>query len=266
MWVATANGCMAGVLDVAIDGHGLMVDGPLSIPVFSQVKRWSGNVSSATVRDFRGAIQGRGHVGMVFTTGTFTEDAKAEARRTQSVNTQLFDGVRMADWLKDLPDHRRSWRFRAACRIVVHRVVAGNLLNRKPLRGRSLVKLGAENARGRLHLGDLRNQRLVVRTRPVFEPVDTLPKPLFHPVNAFHEPVDALPKPLFHPANAFFEPVDALPKPLFHPANAFFDPVDAPAKALLHAVDTPAKIGAQGQEEPNDGADDRNDRQEGVVG
>ncbi len=101
----------AGVFDVAIDGrtgdggidgHGSMVNGPLSIPVFFQAKRWSGSVSSATVRDFRGAIQGRGHVGMVFTTGTFTKDAKAEAQRTQSVNIQLFDGVRMADWLKDL--------------------------------------------------------------------------------------------------------------------------------------------------------------------
>lgn len=101
----------AGVFDVevtgkpsdgGIDGRGSMVNGPMSIPVFFQAKRYTGSVSSAQVRDFRGAIQGRGHVGMMFTTGTFSKDAEDEAARTQAVNIQLFDGVGMAEWLKEL--------------------------------------------------------------------------------------------------------------------------------------------------------------------
>lgn len=101
----------AGVFDVevtgkasdgGIDGHGSTVQGPLSVPVLFQAKRYQGSVSSATVRDFRGAVQGRGHLGIIFTTGTFTKDAKSEAERTQAVKIELFDGVRLAEWLKEL--------------------------------------------------------------------------------------------------------------------------------------------------------------------
>ena len=101
----------AGVFDVevdgrsgdgGIDGHGSMVQGPMSIPVFFQAKRYAGTVGSGVVRDFRGAVQGRGHVGMIFSTGLFSKDAHTEVERTQAVNIQLFDGPRIAEWMKEL--------------------------------------------------------------------------------------------------------------------------------------------------------------------
>ncbi len=54
----------------------------VSFPVFFQSKRYRGSVGSAAVRDFRGAMAGRGDKGLLITTGTFTSEAKAEAPAT----------------------------------------------------------------------------------------------------------------------------------------------------------------------------------------
>lgn len=87
--------------DAGVDGSGSLIAGPDKLPVLFQAKRWSRTVSASVVRDFRGAVQGRGHVGMIFTTGKFSADARQEADRTQAVDIRLYDGMDMAEWMKD---------------------------------------------------------------------------------------------------------------------------------------------------------------------
>jgi restriction system protein len=72
----------------------------LSFQVFFQCKRYSGRVRSPAVRDFRGAMAGRGDKGLLITTGSFTNDAKAEATRDGAPPIDLIDGVRLCDLLK----------------------------------------------------------------------------------------------------------------------------------------------------------------------
>jgi len=67
--------------DGGIDGLGVYRLGLVSFPVFFQCKRYRGSVSPSAVRDFRGAMTGRGDKGLLITTGTFTADAKKEATR-----------------------------------------------------------------------------------------------------------------------------------------------------------------------------------------
>ncbi len=52
------------------------------------------------MRDFRGAMAGRGDKGLLITTGSFTNDAKAEATRDGAPPIDLIDGVRLCDLLK----------------------------------------------------------------------------------------------------------------------------------------------------------------------
>jgi restriction system protein len=68
--------------DGGIDGLGVYRLGLVSFPVFFQCKRYRGSVSPSAVRDFRGAMAGRGDKGLLITTGTFTPDAKKEATVT----------------------------------------------------------------------------------------------------------------------------------------------------------------------------------------
>jgi restriction system protein len=58
-------------------------------------------VASGTVRDFRGAMAGRGEKGLLITTGSFTRDAQAEATRDGAPPVELIDGDRLCDLLKD---------------------------------------------------------------------------------------------------------------------------------------------------------------------
>lgn len=67
--------------DGGIDGTGVYKMSLVSFPVFFQAKRWKGSVGASRVRDFRGAMQGRGDKGLLITTGTFTTDAEREATR-----------------------------------------------------------------------------------------------------------------------------------------------------------------------------------------
>lgn len=46
--------------DGGIDGLGVYRLGPVSFPVFFQCKRYGGSVGPGAVRDFRGAMAGRG--------------------------------------------------------------------------------------------------------------------------------------------------------------------------------------------------------------
>jgi restriction system protein len=69
-------------------------------PVFFQCKRYRGSVSPGAVRDFRGAMAGRGDKGPLITTGTFTADAKEKATRDGAPPIDLIDGDRLCDLRK----------------------------------------------------------------------------------------------------------------------------------------------------------------------
>jgi len=70
-----------GAGDGGIDGVGVYRLSLVSFPVYFQCKRYKGSVGPDKVRDFRGAMQGRGDKGLLITTGTFSSEAKSEATR-----------------------------------------------------------------------------------------------------------------------------------------------------------------------------------------
>jgi len=86
--------------DGGIDGLGVYRLGLMSFPVFFQCKRYRGSVGSSAVRDFRGAMAGRGDKGLLITTGSFTANAKKEATRDGAPAIDLIDGDRLCDLLK----------------------------------------------------------------------------------------------------------------------------------------------------------------------
>lgn len=86
--------------DGGIDGLGVYRLGLVSFPVFFQCKRYQGSVRPSAVRDFRGAMAGRGDKGLLITTGTFTADAKKEATRDGAPPIDLIDGDRLCELLK----------------------------------------------------------------------------------------------------------------------------------------------------------------------
>ncbi|MEX0426050.1 restriction endonuclease [Nocardioides sp. DS6] len=87
--------------DGGIDGLGVYRMSLVSFPVFFQCKRYVGSVGAGAVRDFRGAMAGRGDKGLLITTGTFTADAKAEATRDGAPPLDLIDGTRLCELLKE---------------------------------------------------------------------------------------------------------------------------------------------------------------------
>ncbi len=86
--------------DGGIDGIGVYRVSLLSFPVFFQCKRYVGSVGSGAVRDFRGAMSGRGEKGLLITTGTFTSEAKRESTRDGAPPVDLIDGDQLCDLLK----------------------------------------------------------------------------------------------------------------------------------------------------------------------
>ncbi len=87
--------------DGGIDGLGVYRMSLVSFPVFFQCKRYAGSVGSGAVRDFRGAMAGRGDKGLLITTGTFTADAKTESTRDGAPPLDLIDGARLCELLKE---------------------------------------------------------------------------------------------------------------------------------------------------------------------
>lgn len=87
--------------DGGIDGVGIYRLSLVSFPVFFQCKRYTGSVRANAVRDFRGAMAGRGDKGLLITTGTFTREARDEATRDGVPPIDLIDGDRLCDLLKD---------------------------------------------------------------------------------------------------------------------------------------------------------------------
>lgn len=84
--------------DGGIDGIGTLQVNPfVSFNVLFQCKRYQGVVTPSQVRDFRGAMMGRADKGLIITTGTFTLEAKKEARRDGVPPIELVDGDSLVD-------------------------------------------------------------------------------------------------------------------------------------------------------------------------
>ena len=88
--------------DGGIDGVGVLRVNLISFHVYFQSKKWAGSVGSPEIRNFRGAMQGRGDKGLIVTTGGFTADARREATRDGAPAIDLVDGDTLCDLLKEL--------------------------------------------------------------------------------------------------------------------------------------------------------------------
>jgi restriction system protein len=79
--------------DGGIDGVGILRVNPfVTFNVLFQCKKYQGSVTPSQVRDFRGAMMGRADKGIMITTGSFTVDAKKEARRDGVPPIELVAG------------------------------------------------------------------------------------------------------------------------------------------------------------------------------
>jgi len=89
--------------DGGIDGVGILQVNPfVSFNVLFQCKKYQGVVTPSHVRDFRGAMMGRADKGIIITTGTFTLDAKKEARRDGVPPIELVDGEALVQLFEKL--------------------------------------------------------------------------------------------------------------------------------------------------------------------
>ncbi len=86
--------------DQGIDGVGVLHMSLLSFPVFFQCKRYRDSVGPSAIRDFRGAMTGRGDKGILITTGTFTNEAVRESTRDGAPLVDLINGNGLCDLLK----------------------------------------------------------------------------------------------------------------------------------------------------------------------
>lgn len=89
--------------DGGIDGKGILQVNPLlSFQVIFQCKRYSGAVSPAQIRDFRGAMTGRADKGIFLTTGSFSVEARREATRDGAPPIELVDSDKLVKMFEDL--------------------------------------------------------------------------------------------------------------------------------------------------------------------
>ena len=89
--------------DGGIDGVGILqVNAFVSFNVLFQCKRYQGAVTPSQIRDFRGAMMGRADKGIIITTGTFTLEAKKEARRDGAPPIELVDGDTLVQMFEQL--------------------------------------------------------------------------------------------------------------------------------------------------------------------
>ena len=87
-----------GAGDQGIDGLGLVkLNDVVSLNIVFQCKRYKDSVVPHHVRDFRGAMQGRGEKGLIISTGRFTKEAKGEANRDGVTPIELIDGERLVE-------------------------------------------------------------------------------------------------------------------------------------------------------------------------
>lgn len=89
--------------DGGIDGIGTLKVNPfVSFNVLFQCKRYQRTVTPSQVRDFRGAMMGRADKGIIITTGTFTLEAKREARRDGVPPIELVDADALVEMFETL--------------------------------------------------------------------------------------------------------------------------------------------------------------------
>ena len=88
--------------DGGIDGAGVLRVRLISFHVRFQCKRYTGSVGAREIRDFRGAMVGRGDKGLFITTGAFTKEAQREAVRDGAPAIDLIDGSELCTLLKEL--------------------------------------------------------------------------------------------------------------------------------------------------------------------
>jgi len=89
--------------DNGIDGHGILeLNAFVTFKVLFQCKRYRGSVGTSQIRDFRGAMEGRADKGIILTTGTFTQEARREARRDGARPIELVDGDKLVDMFEKL--------------------------------------------------------------------------------------------------------------------------------------------------------------------
>ena len=88
--------------DGGIDGIGILRINLLSFHVSFQCKRYKDSVGAGAIRDFRGAMVGRGDKGLFITTGSYTTDARKEASRDGAPAIDLIDGEELCDLLQEL--------------------------------------------------------------------------------------------------------------------------------------------------------------------
>jgi len=87
-----------GTGDQGIDGAGLVkLNDVVSLNLVFQCKRYKDTIAPHHVRDFRGAMQGRGEKGLIISTGRFTKEAKNEANRDGVTPIELIDGERLVE-------------------------------------------------------------------------------------------------------------------------------------------------------------------------
>lgn len=82
--------------DGGIDGSGVYRISLLSFKVFFQCKRYQAGIGSSEIRNFRGAMEGRGERGLFMTTSWFTKSAEEEASRPGARPVDLVDGPALA--------------------------------------------------------------------------------------------------------------------------------------------------------------------------
>jgi restriction endonuclease Mrr len=84
-------------------GHGILeLNAFVTFKVLFQCKRYKGSVGTSQIRDFRGAMEGRADKGIILTTGTFTQEARREARRDGARPIELVDGDKLIDMFEKL--------------------------------------------------------------------------------------------------------------------------------------------------------------------
>ena len=86
--------------DGGIDGVGVFQLSLVPFHIFFQCKRYRGTVPPSEVRDFRGAMSGRGEKGLLITTGSFTKSARDEATRDGAPPVELVDADALCELLR----------------------------------------------------------------------------------------------------------------------------------------------------------------------
>lgn len=87
--------------DRGIDGFGILpLNEFVSLRVVFQCKKYKGAVPRAHIGDFRNAMIGRADKGILFTTGTFSPEARREAVRDGAPPVELIDGEKLVSLLQ----------------------------------------------------------------------------------------------------------------------------------------------------------------------